>query len=176
MSYVKCVSMKLFLFALDFNLYDVENSFYTSCKYEKIRCFLMFSEGIERPLLVNLWNQSISQRFLANQILREKSNFFAVYIFIDVSINISLCINTLMSNVTKWSDTLEKSCGECSKTFKVCLTILGRLFIKGLKLIVAIFYYMEKYFIISKALACLVFTFYLIAQTHEALFLVCLLS
>ena len=31
-----------------------------------------------------------------------------------------------MHNVSKWLDTLQKSCSICCKVFKVCLTILGR--------------------------------------------------
>ena len=34
-------------------------------------------------------------------------------------------VKSLMLNVPKWSDTLQKSCSKCCKIFKVCLTILG---------------------------------------------------
>ena len=36
-----------------------------------------------------------------------------------------------MHNVLKWTGTLQKSCKECCKIFKVCLTILGRYALKG---------------------------------------------
>ena len=42
-------------------------------------------------------------------------------------------INPLMHNVPKWSDTLKKTCGKCCKIFKVCLTILGRYALNGLR-------------------------------------------
>ena len=40
-------------------------------------------------------------------------------------------VNTLMYNVLKWSDKLEKSCPKCCKIFKVCMTMLGYYALKG---------------------------------------------
>ena len=37
----------------------------------------------------------------------------------------------LMHNVTKWSDTVLKSCSKCCKIFKLCLTILGHYELNG---------------------------------------------
>ena len=53
-------------------------SFYTPWKYQKTRCFLIFSGGVERPLSVNLWSQSVFQRFLANQIWEKNVFCFCV--------------------------------------------------------------------------------------------------
>ena len=46
---------------------------------------------------------------------------------------IDLVFNSLMHNVSKWSDTLYKSAksAKCCKIFKVCLTILRHYALKG---------------------------------------------
>ena len=41
------------------------------------------------------------------------------------------CLNPLMHNVPKWSDTLQKSCSKCCKIFKVRLTILEHYALKS---------------------------------------------
>ena len=40
-------------------------------------------------------------------------------------------LDPLMHNVSKWSNTLQKSCSICCKIFKVCLTILEQYALKG---------------------------------------------
>ena len=44
---------------------------------------------------------------------------------------ISKDFNSLMYNDPKWSDTLQKFCVICCKSFNVCLTILWRYELKG---------------------------------------------
>ena len=51
--------------------------------------------------------------------------------FVVLNIGLALSINHVKHNVSKWSDTLQKSCSKCCKIFKVCLTILGHYAIKG---------------------------------------------
>ena len=47
------------------------------------------------------------------------------------SLMMLICINPLLRNVVKLSDTLQKSCSKCCKIFKVCLIILRHCEVKG---------------------------------------------
>ena len=124
--------------------------FYTPRKHQKAYIFLCFQGVYYKNIDQKRVNATTSCLALNQYLLKLKSDLLPVFrkllnfqriLFAIVYEKLSFMkyiANPLMHNISKWSDTLQKSCSICCKIFKVCLIILGHHALNGWELYQAV--------------------------------------